>query len=108
MTNLLELVMIVKNSGEVLRKCLQSVKPYISRWTILDTGSVDHTPDIIKEEMDGVPGNLFHEPFVDFFVTSTSAKLTHQNTSTFKWRVSMHILGKLRCAYRALPELAAP
>ena len=66
MNNLLELVMIVKNSGEVLRKCLQTVKPYISRWTILDTGSVDHTPDIIKEEMNGVPGNLFHEPFVDF------------------------------------------
>jgi len=66
MNNLLELVMIVKNSGEVLRKCLQSVKPYISRWTILDTGSIDHTPDIIKEEMSGIEGNLFHEPFVDF------------------------------------------
>jgi hypothetical protein len=51
MSQLLELVMIVKNSGEVLRKCLQSVKPYIDRWTILDTGSSDNTPEIIKEEL---------------------------------------------------------
>ena len=58
MDNLLELVMIVKNSGEVLRKCLQSVKPYISKWTILDTGSIDNTPNIIKDEMAGLPGNL--------------------------------------------------
>jgi hypothetical protein len=66
MSQLLELVMIVKNSGEVLRKCLQSVKPYIDRWTILDTGSSDNTPEIIKEEMKGKDGNLFFEPFIDF------------------------------------------
>ena len=66
MDNLLELVMIVKNSGEVLRKCLQSVKPYISKWTILDTGSIDNTPNIIKDEMAGIPGNLYHEPFINF------------------------------------------
>lgn len=67
--NLLELVMIVKNSGEVLRKCLQSIKPYIDRWSILDTGSVDNTPDIIIEEMKGVDGNLYKEPFIDFSTT---------------------------------------
>ena len=59
-TSILELVMIVKNSGEVLRKCLKSVKPYIDHWTILDTGSIDNTKDIIdnvsikiKETLDG-------------------------------------------------------
>ena len=48
---LLELVMIVKNSGEVLRKCLINNRQYIDNWTILDTGSVDNTCDIIKEEL---------------------------------------------------------
>jgi glycosyltransferase involved in cell wall biosynthesis len=66
---LLELVMIVKNSGEVLRKCLQSIKPYIDYWTILDTGSVDNTMDIINEEMDGLDGRLYKEDFVDFSTT---------------------------------------
>lgn len=62
----LELVMIVKNSGDVLRRCLQSVKPFIDEWTILDTGSTDHTMDIIHEELDAIPGNLYQEPFIDF------------------------------------------
>lgn len=66
---LLELVMIVKNSGEVLRKCLQGIKPYIDHWTILDTGSVDNTMDIIREEMSGINGNLYQESFVDFSTT---------------------------------------
>ena len=66
---LLELVMIVKNSGDVLRKCLQSVKPYIDTWTIVDTGSTDHTPSIIEEEMKEIDGVLHHIPFVDFSTT---------------------------------------
>lgn len=66
---LLELVMIVKNSGEVLRKCLQAIKPHIDYWTILDTGSVDNTMDIIREEMEGLDGRLYQEGFVDFATT---------------------------------------
>ena len=50
-SNLLELVMIVKNSGEILRKCLQKNKRYIDYWTIVDTGSTDNTPSIIEEEL---------------------------------------------------------
>ena len=66
---LIELVMIVKNSGDVLRKCLQSVKPYIDAWTIVDTGSTDHTPNIVQSELEGVEGKLHHIPFVDFSTT---------------------------------------
>lgn len=66
---LLELVMIVKNSGDVLRDCLRSVKPYIDYWTILDTGSVDHTRQIVEEELNGIDGKLFLEPFIDFSTT---------------------------------------
>lgn len=66
---LIELVMIVKNSGDVLRKCLQSVKPYIDAWTIVDTGSTDHTPTIVQSELEGVEGTLHHIPFIDFSTT---------------------------------------
>jgi len=66
--NILELVMIVKNSGDVLRKCLSSVKKYINKWTILDTGSNDNglTEKIIFEELKGIKGNLYKEAFIDF------------------------------------------
>jgi len=65
-SNLLELVMIVKNSGEILRKCLQKNKRYIDYWTILDTGSTDNTPAIIEEELKDVPGKLHFSDFTNF------------------------------------------
>lgn len=71
--SLLELVMIVKNSGEVLRKCLTSVKPYIDYWTILDTGSSDNTKQIIKEELKDIEGQLLEENFIDFSTTRNRA-----------------------------------
>jgi len=70
---LLELVMIVKNSGEILRKCLKSVKPYINQWTILDTGSSDNTPIIIEEELREIPGNIYYSDFIDFSTTRNKA-----------------------------------
>jgi len=63
---LLELIMIVKNSGEILRHCLRKNKKYIDRWTILDTGSTDNTPDIIREELKDVPGQLHFSNFTNF------------------------------------------
>lgn len=69
MNNILELVMIVKNSGEILRKVLESIKPYLSYWTILDTGSTDGTQKLILDVMSDKPGKLFEEPFVNFLET---------------------------------------
>ena len=66
MAKLLELVMIVKNSGEVLRTCLRANREFIDHWTILDTGSTDQTTDIIREELKGIPGELHSGPFIDF------------------------------------------
>lgn len=63
---LLELVMIVKNSGDILRQCLSKNKKYIDHWTILDTGSTDNTPDIIREELKDIPGQLHFSDFTNF------------------------------------------
>lgn len=63
---LLGLVMIVKDEAHCMRALIDSVKPYIDRWTILDTGSTDGTQEIIKKELKGVPGKLYEEPFIDF------------------------------------------
>jgi len=62
------LTMIVKNESQVIRRCIDSVKDYISYWVIVDTGSTDGTQDLIKEIMDeyNIPGELHERPWVDF------------------------------------------
>lgn len=66
MKPLLALVMIVKDEAKSIRKVLECVRPHVDRWTILDTGSTDATKTIIHEVLDGLPGTLFEEPFVDY------------------------------------------
>lgn len=58
--------MIVRNEAPIIRRCLESVKPYIDCWVILDTGSVDATPQLIEEILGDIPGELHHDEFVDF------------------------------------------
>ena len=62
------LTMIVKNESQVIRRCIDSVKDYISYWVIVDTGSTDGTQDLIKEIMAeyNIPGELHERPWVDF------------------------------------------
>ena len=55
------LAMICKNESALIRAALQSVKPFITSWSVLDTGSTDGTQDIIREEMAGIPGTLTEE-----------------------------------------------
>lgn len=45
----LALAMIVKNEGESIKRCIESVKPYINEFRIVDTGSTDNTVEVLKE-----------------------------------------------------------
>ncbi|MBD0741086.1 glycosyl transferase family 2 [Streptomyces sp. CBMA152] len=60
------LCMIVKNEARVIERCLASVRDLIDTWVISDTGSTDGTQDLIRAALDGVPGELHEEPWVDF------------------------------------------
>jgi glycosyltransferase involved in cell wall biosynthesis len=58
--------MIVKNESHVICRCLESVKPLIDYWVIVDTGSTDGTQKIIKDFMKDIPGELHERPWVNF------------------------------------------
>lgn len=58
--------MIVKNESAVIKRCLTSVKPLITHWVIVDTGSTDGTQKIIQECMADIPGELHERPWVSF------------------------------------------
>lgn len=58
--------MIVKDESLVIRRCLESVKPLIDYWIIVDTGSKDGTQAIIKDFMKDIPGELHERPWKNF------------------------------------------
>jgi glycosyltransferase involved in cell wall biosynthesis len=54
--------MIVKDESAVIKRCLDSVKPLIDSWVIVDLGSVDGTQAVIKECLKDIPGELYEKP----------------------------------------------
>lgn len=66
---LLSLVGIFKNESRNIRAVLKSARPFIDRWTIIDTGSTDGTQAIIKEVMGDLCGQLIEEPFAGYMAT---------------------------------------
>ncbi|AWN48661.1 glycosyl transferase [Methylobacterium terrae] len=60
------LCMIVRNEAPVIRRSLASVRPWIDRWLVVDTGSTDGTQALVRETLADLPGELVERPWRDF------------------------------------------
>lgn len=67
----------------MIERCLNSVKPFISRWVISDTGSTDGTPEIIEKALQGIPGELSTDSWVDFSHNRNVALSRALNTADY-------------------------
>ena len=67
--------MIVKNESKRLPTLFESLKDVIDYYVIVDTGSTDNTPELIKELMDGygIEGEVHHHEWVNFGVCRNAA-----------------------------------
>lgn len=60
------LMMIVRDEAAVIRRCLDSVRPQIDSWVIVDTGSTDGTQEIVRRHLADLPGELAERPWRHF------------------------------------------
>ena len=65
--------MIVKNEAQIIRRCLESLRPHIDFWVIVDTGSSDGTQELIRDLLKEVPGELYARPWKGFAHNRTEA-----------------------------------
>ena len=67
--------MIVKNEAPIIANLLKSVKDVIDYYIIVDTGSNDGTPEIIKKIMDEykIDGEIHHEKWINFGINRQQA-----------------------------------
>ncbi|KKO48163.1 hypothetical protein VT06_13040 [Arsukibacterium sp. MJ3] len=74
------LVMIAKNEARSIKRCLQSVAPFVDAMLVLDTGSTDNTVDIAIS----CGAIVKHFTWCDDFATARNAALSH---STADWNI---------------------
>jgi tetratricopeptide (TPR) repeat protein len=65
------LAMIVKNEARIISRCLDSVRPIIDSWSIVDTGSEDRTVEEAMDAMRGLNGQIHRRPWTDFATNRT-------------------------------------
>ncbi len=67
------LAMIARDAEATIERCLETVRPVIDHWTIVDTGSKDRTVKIARGALDGIPGSVHKRPWHGFATNRTQA-----------------------------------
>lgn len=67
------LVMMVKNEGKIIKRCLDTVKYLVDYIVISDTGSTDNTIEQIELALKDIPHEVHHSKWINFGVSRTEA-----------------------------------
>ena len=96
--------MIVKNESRVIRRCLDSVLPFIHHWVIVDTGSTDGTQDVVRRHLADLPGELYERPWKNFGHNRTEALELVQGRADYILIMDADEVFEVPAGFR-LPEL---
>lgn len=78
------LAMIVRDESETIETCIASVHDLIDRWCIIDTGSQDDTPRLVRKALKGIPGTLHRRPWRNHADNRTELlELARRQTSNY-------------------------
>lgn len=77
----LSLLMLVRDEASQVEACIATVKPLISTWTVVDTGSEDDTIAKVRAALDGIPGQLHQRPWHGFAHNRTELLQLAQGTA---------------------------
>lgn len=77
----LSVCLIVRDNERTIRPCLESVRPWVDEMVVVDTGSVDRTPEICRE----LGARVFHWPWRDDFAAARNVSLDQARGEWVFW-----------------------
>ncbi len=77
----LSVCMIVRDNEDIIRPCLESIRPWVDEMIVVDTGSDDRTPQIAEE----YGAQLFHFPWCDDFSAARNVSLEKASGEWLFW-----------------------
>jgi O-antigen biosynthesis protein len=78
---MLSLAMIVRDAAGTLEACLMSIRPWVDEMVVVDTGSLDETPQIAAR----LGARVFHFTWCDDFSAARNESLRHVRGSWVFW-----------------------
>lgn len=82
--------MIVKDEAHVIERCLNSIRPIIHGYSIVDTGSSDNTKEIIRKVLSDIPGKVHSSSWVNFgFNRSEAFEIARKDPENYEYIVTI-------------------
>lgn len=80
-TTRVSLCMIVRDNEAIIEACLTSVRPWVDELIVVDTGSMDRTPELCRQ----LGAQVFDFPWCDNFSAARNESLRHATGDWIFW-----------------------